>query len=68
LTGSATSNTHREVTGIKVFRMIEYVIWSAVRECLVHVVTRFDIIELLRKEIKLLLEPWDEDVMKNEPQ
>jgi len=48
--------------------MIEDVIWLAMWECLVQVVTRFDIIELLRKEIKLILEPWDEDVMKNEPQ
>lgn len=68
LTRSATRNTHREVTRIKVFRMIENDIWSAVWECLVQVVTRFDIIELLRKEIKLILEPWDEDVMKNKPQ
>jgi len=48
--------------------MIEDVIWSAVWECLVQVVMRFDIIELLHKEIKLILEPWDEGVMKNKPQ
>jgi hypothetical protein len=58
----------QESTRIKVFRMIEDVIWSAVWECLVQVVMRFDIIELLHKEIKLILEPWDEGVMKNKPQ
>jgi hypothetical protein len=68
LTRSATGITHREVTRVKVFGMIKDIIWSAVWECLVHIVTRFDIIELLHKEIELILEPWDEDIMKNEPQ
>jgi hypothetical protein len=58
---------HREITRIKVFSMIEDVIWTAMREDLVNIMTRFDIIEFFGEEVKLMLEPRNEDIMKNEP-
>jgi hypothetical protein len=58
---------HQEITRIKVFSMIEDVIWTAMREDLVNIMTRFDIIEFFGEEVKLMLEPRNEDIMKNEP-
>jgi hypothetical protein len=52
---STTANTHREVTRLKIFGVIEDVVWTAMWEDLVNIVTRFDIIKLFGKEVKFVL-------------